>query len=96
MNITVYRLVQECLTNVTKHAQATEVVIRISRDRPAHALHLDILDNGRGFDVAQPRNGLGLIGLRERVEALRGNFLLETGPGKGVRVRATIPLGDAK
>lgn len=92
VNITVYRLVQECLTNVTKHAQAKGVQIRITRSSPGSALQVDITDDGRGFDIDQPRTGLGLIGLRERVQALGGEFSLETAPGSGVHIRATIPL----
>jgi PAS domain S-box-containing protein len=96
VNITVYRLVQECLTNVAKHADARHVRIGISRDPAQHALRVGFVDDGRGFDPASRGRGLGLIGLRERVEALGGRFALDTGPGGGVRVEASIPLEEKK
>jgi two-component system sensor histidine kinase UhpB len=99
VNITAYRLVQECLTNVTKHAGAHKVDIAIERrttpDRGS-ALSISVADDGRGFDPALPRHGLGLVGLRERVEALGGRFEVSSAPGRGMRVAAVIPLDAAK
>ena len=96
MNITLYRLAQECLTNVAKHAEATRVAISLSRlagdDRSGEEVRFSFEDNGRGFDPGQRRQGLGLVGLRERVEALGGIFDLHSAPGQGVRVRASIPV----
>jgi PAS domain S-box-containing protein len=91
VNITVYRLIQECLTNVAKHAQARRVRIDISRE--SNALSVRFSDDGKGFQPGLRSRGLGLIGLRERVEALGGHFALVTQPGDGVRIDATIPLG---
>ena len=94
-NITVYRFVQECLTNVARHAQAQRVEVSLRR-RDAQTgsgrLELFVDDNGRGVDPAAPRTGLGLIGLRERVEALGGRFEIAGTPGSGTRVSAAIPL----
>jgi signal transduction histidine kinase len=87
-NITLYRLVQECLTNVAKHADATQV--GISMTRSVHELRFSFGDNGKGFDPSQKRRGLGLVGLRERVEALAGHFELDSAPGRGVHVIAVI------
>jgi signal transduction histidine kinase len=87
-NITLYRLVQECLTNVAKHADATQV--GISMTRSVHELRFSFGDNGKGFDPSQKRRGLGLVGLRERVEALAGHFELDSAPGRGVHVKAVI------
>ncbi|MBI3529107.1 MAG: PAS domain S-box protein [Betaproteobacteria bacterium] len=96
MNITLYRLAQECLTNVAKHAQATRVTISLSRpicgDRSGEEVRFDFEDNGCGFDPGLRNQGLGLVGLRERVEALGGNFDLQSAPGQGVRVSASIPV----
>ncbi len=95
LNITLYRLAQECLTNVAKHAQATRVTIGLSRTPPGDQgvaeVRFSFEDNGQGFDPALRRQGLGLVGLRERVEALGGQFELDSAPGRGVRVRARIP-----
>jgi PAS domain S-box-containing protein len=93
VNITVYRLVQECLTNVAKHAAASQVRIEISRTADPNALRVSIADDGKGFDPAMRRQGLGLVGLRERVEALGGRFQPESSPGAGTRIEVVIPLG---
>jgi len=93
VNITLYRLAQECLTNVAKHAQATSATISLDREGAGDAeVRFSFEDNGRGFDPGQRTQGLGLVGLRERVEALGGSFDLQSAPGQGVRVRASIPV----
>ncbi len=94
VNITLYRLAQECLTNVAKHAQATTVAIELARVGSGNGgeIQFSFEDNGRGFDASRRGQGLGLAGLRERVEALGGNFDLQSAPGRGVRVRALIPV----
>ncbi|HEX4985353.1 MAG TPA: ATP-binding protein [Burkholderiales bacterium] len=92
INITLYRLAQECLTNVAKHAQAKSVAISLARANGAE-VRFSFEDDGRGFDVSRRGRGLGLAGLRERVEALGGQFDLQSAPGQGVRVSASIPLG---
>jgi PAS domain S-box-containing protein len=89
VNITLYRLVQECLTNVAKHAQATRVAISVKRD--GNQVRFELEDDGRGFDPARRKQGLGLIGLRERVESLGGRFEMRSAPGQGVCIRAVIP-----
>lgn len=92
VNITLYRLVQECLTNVAKHAGATQVTISMERD--GDQVRFDFEDDGKGFDLSGRKQGLGLIGLRERVESLSGRFELISAPGSGVRIKAVIPAGE--
>lgn len=95
VNITVYRLVQECLTNITKHAAARKVEIAVDRRESAQGrpeIAVTVSDDGRGANLAAPRHGLGLVGLRERVEALGGHFDVSSTPGQGMRVAAVIPL----
>ncbi len=96
VNITLYRLAQECLTNVAKHAHATQVAISLARaagnEHNGGEIRFSFEDNGCGFDPGRRRQGLGLVGLRERVEALGGNFDLQSAPGHGARVRASIPV----
>jgi signal transduction histidine kinase len=80
---------------VAKHAQATSVTIVLARagsGQDGGEILFSFEDNGRGFDPGPRRQGLGLVGLRERVEALGGNFDLQSAPGQGVRVRASIPV----
>jgi PAS domain S-box-containing protein len=95
VNITVYRLVQECLTNIARHAQARKVSIRVEQTQTpdGRAIVVQVEDDGLGFDPATRRKGLGIIGLRERVEVLGGRFELQSVTGKGTQIRATIPVG---
>jgi len=92
--IVLYRVVQEALANVSQHAHATEVMIKISKLE--NAIHMDIHDNGQSFDVermlfSNKRNRLGLLGMRERVEMIGGDFRIESSPSKGTRVIVEIP-----
>jgi signal transduction histidine kinase len=92
INITIYRIVQECLTNIARHADATRVSISLSGN--IDKLGLSVSDNGRGLDQSLPSDGLGLIGMRERAEGLGGEFMLESKKGAGVTIRVRIPLHD--
>jgi len=91
VNITIYRFVQECLTNVAKHAQAAQVTVSLERRAPGE-IAVAVLDDGRGMDIGAKRTGLGLVGLRERVEALNGAVHIESTPGCGLSVAASIPM----
>ncbi|TCK18346.1 hypothetical protein DFR30_1624 [Thiogranum longum] len=96
INITVYRIVQESLTNVARHAEASEVVIRLTcvmDTAPPHLL-LSISDNGKGTGPDTRGRGLGLIGMRERVEALDGCLTIHSGPGEGMTIEASIPVSE--
>lgn len=93
---TLYRVVQEALTNASRHARATKVEVEV-RDE-GQAIHATVRDDGQGFDVEaslgrRGDRGLGLIGMRERVEALGGQFSIQSAPGKGTEVSITIPMG---
>jgi signal transduction histidine kinase len=92
----VYRIVQEALTNVVRHADAGRVSVRVHQhgDRIA----VEVSDDGRGFDPGERGSGFGLVGMRERVERLAGRLSVEAAPGRGVTVRADLPAarpGDA-
>jgi glucose-6-phosphate-specific signal transduction histidine kinase len=90
-NITIYRIVQECLTNIAKHAEAEHVIIKVNND--TDKLHLNISDDGKGMETNLKIKslGLGLIGIRERVQALNGVFFYETSTGNGFRIFINIP-----
>lgn len=90
--INVYRIVQECLTNVARHAKATEVGVHLARDAENSRLRLEIEDDGVGFDPEKVRQGLGLLGIRERVRSLGGEMILAAGADGGSAVRIAIPL----
>jgi signal transduction histidine kinase len=88
--LTVYRLVQESLTNVGKYAQAKQVDISV-RNYGNH-VEVDIKDDGKGFDVSQARPSThGLAGMRHRVEASGGHLTVVSAPGKGTRISAVLP-----
>jgi signal transduction histidine kinase len=85
-----FRIVQEALTNCAKHARATTVTIDLSTDSDGH-VSLTIADNGVGFDAARhTAPGLGLLTMRERAEFLGGRFSIDTAPGHGTRLRVVI------
>ncbi len=89
-NLTVYRLVQEALTNSFKHAGANRIDIALARI-PAGDVILSIVDDGRGMDASTHRVGFGLSGMRERVEMLGGVFCFDSSPGNGFSIEARIP-----
>ncbi len=97
INITVYRIVQECLTNVARHAAATRTEIEVARcndQAGVGVLKVSVRDNGRGYEKELELNTthFGVIGMRERVQALGGEFRLDSHPGTGVTVTAIIPV----
>jgi signal transduction histidine kinase len=87
---TVYRIVQEALTNIIKHSEATEV--KISVQLVTNYLEVQVQDNGTGFNPQENTTGFGIQGMRERTTALGGKFNLVSLPEKGCHVTATIPL----
>jgi signal transduction histidine kinase len=86
---TLYRIVQEALTNISKHSDATEVMVEL-QTLPGH-LSLLIKDNGRGFDPQQNITGFGLQGMRERVIALAGYLQMSSDFGRGCTITVKIP-----
>ncbi|MUL35438.1 sensor histidine kinase [Gloeocapsopsis dulcis] len=86
----VYRIAQEALTNIWKHAQANEVKINIQTS--LESLHLKIADNGKGFVLNKNTTGFGLQSMRDRVLALGGEFQISSALGAGCCITATIPL----
>jgi two-component system, NarL family, sensor histidine kinase UhpB len=96
LNITLYRLVQEALTNVSKFARESRVEIYLV-STPADGkrngeIVVTIADDGPGVDLRQPRAGLGLVGMRERVESLGGEFHIASQPGDGFMLCARLPV----
>lgn len=89
----IYRVVQEALTNCARHARAKHVLVTV-RAADGHVV-LVIQDDGVGFDVARSQGGLGLVGIRERVEAIDGRLRIASRPGEGTTIRVEIPLGVA-
>ena len=94
--ICLYRFLQEALTNVAKHAQANQVLVKLHADK--RTVGLVVNDDGRGFDVqvklkeSNQLNGIGLLGMQERLELLEGWLEIQSWPGQGTRLMAYIPL----
>jgi len=82
--VTIYRILQECLTNISKHAAATRVTIEVTE--VSDELYLMVEDDGRGFDTSVQSRGYGLAGMQERVEGLMGNMKISSVPGQGTRI----------
>ncbi len=92
LKTTLYRLITEALTNIRKHAQASSVNIILSEDKGR--ISLTITDDGRGFDTAilNQIHSLGIAGMQERVNLLRGKFLLKSQPGHGTEIAVILPV----
>ena len=84
VQVQLFRIVQEGLTNVARHAAASATSVELSTGR--HGLKLDIADDGRGFDPATTAHGIGLVGMRERAFAIGGLFDLQSAPGEGTQI----------
>jgi signal transduction histidine kinase len=94
VDLAAYRIVQEALTNATRHAGATQVIVRLVHGD--HDLTVEVADDGRGAASPHVHNGgagSGITGMRERVTALGGTFEAGPRPGRGFAVRARLPLG---
>ena len=87
--IAIYRIAQEAITNVTRYADASQVRLALWRD--GNLLIFDFEDNGRGFEVNRASEGLGLLGMRERVRILGGKIDVNSRPGSGTRITLEIP-----
>ncbi len=100
VEVALYRVLQESLTNVSRHAEARHVSVRLASD--AHTIRMEIEDDGRGFDPQSLRRstasdrGIGVLGMRERVATYGGAFEIESTPGNGTVVRLAIPLAGGE
>lgn len=89
LEATLYRIVQEALTNASKHGGARRAVVEI-HEEPTQ-VRLRVRDDGAGFDPTAETNGFGLLGMRERVDLHGGELAIDSAPGRGTEVRATLP-----
>jgi len=102
IEITAYRIVQESITNIVRHAGASRVVVEVNGGESGEEIELIVRDNGRGFDVAaqitlqRPCMSSGLLGMSERVKLLGGVFRVEAAPGQGTRIVASLPIKRSK
>jgi two-component system, NarL family, sensor histidine kinase UhpB len=80
---------QECLTNVSKHAKAHRLNINVLQDKKN--IYMEIEDDGLGFDATKNSNGYGLAGMKERVQGLFGSMTIETNVGHGTKITVSLP-----
>ena len=92
--LVLYRIVQEALSNVVRHADARSVCVRIERQESA--VVAEVTDDGKGFSVDEelrrPDRGLGLFGMQERAAYVGGSVDIQSRPGAGTTVRVTLPI----
>lgn len=93
--ISAYRIVQEALSNVMKHAGASFAQVSLVLDEDENVLRIAVEDDGQGFEPALRSEGIGIIGMRERVYALRGAIAVHSAPQRGTTVAITLPLSAA-
>lgn len=94
LNMTIFRIIQECITNAVRHAACSKIMISIAHSLSKKALYLDICDDGRGMVIKDFYSDVdfGILGMRERAQNLNGEFKLISNPGKGVKIHVKIPL----
>ncbi|HMH24723.1 MAG TPA: PAS domain-containing protein [Puia sp.] len=90
IQLTIFRIVQEQLSNIIKHAKATEAIICLTRRE--NDIILDILDNGIGCHIGEETNGVGIINIRSRAELYHGSVSTVSSPGKGYRLEVVLPM----
>ena len=83
---------QEALSNIMKHASATAAEVTLVLDAAGEVLRIEVEDNGQGFDPASSSEGIGIIGMRERVYALHGTMNVRSAPERGTSVAIELPL----
>ena len=92
--ISAYRIVQEALSNVLKHAGATHAQVVMTLSEQDDTLHIEIADDGAGFHTASASSGIGIIGMRERVYALGGTIDFSSEPDKGTVIGIALPIAQ--
>ena len=90
MDLCLYRIAQEALRNATKHSGASRVIVALAGDK--HAVRMQVIDSGKGFDVMKASGGLGLPSMRARLRMLGGQLLVQSTPGHGTTLTALVPF----
>jgi two-component system sensor histidine kinase UhpB len=95
ISIQIFRVVQECLTNIVRHAQARQALIKLTikpNETLGKTLWLEVSDDGQGCAADRLKTGFGLLGMRERIQSLGGEFNIQSSPQQGMKIIASIPL----
>lgn len=85
-----FRIIQECLTNVMKHAEASQVTVMLRKE--SKKIELVVSDNGKGLPTQEKSQGFGIRGMQERVESMHGTVEIQSQPGQGTNVQVNIPI----
>jgi two-component system NarL family sensor kinase len=91
LKLNIYRIIQEQVNNIVKHASAGKVNITI--EAKTAGLHIELKDDGAGFDLTRKRSGIGLSNMMNRIESFNGQMILESSVGEGCSIRIDIPFG---
>lgn len=92
LHVGVYRILQEQLNNVLKHAEASEVVVQL--ERKEQTIRLAVKDNGKGFEIRSRKTGIGLMNIQTRAENLNGTFSIDSCPGRGCSLEVILPYAN--
>jgi two-component system sensor histidine kinase UhpB len=91
LQVTCFRFVQEAVNNTLKHGKAETISLMMRAE--ANKLYMRLMDDGRGFDPAHPKlSGLGMVGMRERIELVGGSLRVRSAPGQGTELNVELPL----
>jgi len=92
LQLTIFRIVQEQVNNILKHANASYATINLSRQK--NTITMLISDNGKGCDILKVKNGVGIINIKSRVELYRGTVSIVSKPGAGYEMNVVFPITD--
>jgi signal transduction histidine kinase len=92
VKMNIYRILQEALQNANKHAKAKNIFVTVSRDESEDIIHINVYDDGIGFNPAKNKGGIGMKNMRERVAAINGKFEIQSPMGKGTNLRIAVPV----
>jgi signal transduction histidine kinase len=92
VKMNIYRILQEALQNANKHAKAKNIFVTVSRDESEDIIHINVYDDGIGFNPAKNKGGIGMKNMRERVAAINGKFEIQSPMGKGTNIRIAVPV----
>jgi signal transduction histidine kinase len=92
LKLNIYRIVQEQINNIIKHAQANNVTIAVKTEE--NNISINVTDDGIGFILSEKRKGIGISNMMNRIESYNGKMLIKTSPGNGSRIKVTIPVSE--
>ena len=94
LKLNIYRIVQEQINNIIKHAQAGNVTIEVKTEGDNISIH--VTDDGKGFKLSEKRKGIGISNMMNRIESYNGKMQIKTSPGNGTKIKVTIPASESK